>query len=220
VIIDPLMGHIDMAFASINDQAMRQALFPLQELARDTQCTLLVIRHLNKSGAVKALYRGSGSIGIIGCSRGAFIVARSPDDPSLRVLACLKLNVAEQPPSLGFRILCQDPDRPKVEWTGIEEYSADDLLAVATKKTSAQDRAVAFLQTQLQDGRVEYQTLLVRAKSADLSERTLFRAKKVAKVSSVEEGPPAARKHYWTLDKPDSLAGILASPVPDPANSR
>jgi RecA-family ATPase len=63
VIIDPLMQFVDPAYATINDQAVRQALFPLVEMARETQCTLIAIRHLTKmAGGIKALYRGSGSL--------------------------------------------------------------------------------------------------------------------------------------------------------------
>jgi len=89
---------------------------------------------------------------------------------------------------------------------------------VQGKKTSALERAGAFLKEQLQDGRVEYQTLLVRARSAGLSKRTLDRAKPDVGVYSEEEGPNKARKHYWTLEKPTSVDAILAAsdPLPQP----
>jgi len=37
--------------------------------------------------------------------RTAFLIARDPDDPLRRVLACTKNNLAVFPPSLGFRIV-------------------------------------------------------------------------------------------------------------------
>ena len=40
----------------------------------------MLIRHLNKSGGGHAMYRGGGSIGIIGAARSAFLIARDPDD--------------------------------------------------------------------------------------------------------------------------------------------
>jgi hypothetical protein len=215
VVMDPLMAFIDPMFSTINDQAIRQALLPLMQMAEETGCNLSAIRHLNKTGAGRAMYRGSGSIGIVGCSRCAYLVGRSPDDPSVRVLACLKTNVGELPPSLGFRVFAGTG--LQVDWLGAVDYAADDLLAVPGKKTTAQDRAAAFLQVQLADGPVEFQILLARAKSAGLSERTLFRAKKVVAARSFEEGSNKARKHFWTLQKPDTLDGLLGQqPSPSP----
>jgi hypothetical protein len=65
----------------------------------------MVIRHLNKGGATNALYRGGGSIGIIGAARMGLIVAPDPDDDQRRVLAVLKTNLAEFAPSLAYRVV-------------------------------------------------------------------------------------------------------------------
>lgn len=214
VIIDPLMAFVDPMFSSINDQAIRQALLPLIQMAEETQCALLVIRHLNKTGAGRAIYRGSGSIGIVGCSRCAYLVGRNPEDPSVRVLACLKSNIAEPPPSLGFRVL--RTDQLELEWLGPVDYSADDLVGAAAKKGNALERACDFLRVQLHEGPLDLEVLRARAKSASISERTLFRAKNALQARSIETGPQAGRRHLWTLAEPDSVAALLAGA---PANS-
>ena len=45
-----------------------------------TGACVVVIRHLNKTGGANPLYRGGGSIGIIGAARAAMIVAPDPED--------------------------------------------------------------------------------------------------------------------------------------------
>ena len=55
---------------------VRRALSPLARVAADTRCAILLVRHLNKSRAAQlAMYRGSGSIGIVGSARIALLVA-------------------------------------------------------------------------------------------------------------------------------------------------
>src|SRR4029079_8173039 len=69
VIIDPLMAFLGLSVNAMNDQNVRRALFPLSRLAETTGAVILVVRHLNKNTQGSALYRGGGSIGIIGAAR-------------------------------------------------------------------------------------------------------------------------------------------------------
>ena len=97
VIIDPLMAFLPGD--AHRDQEVRQALSPLTALAAELGVAVLVVRHLNKSGGSNALYRGGGSIGIIGAARVGAVVAPDPDDPTgeRRVLAITKCNLASEP---------------------------------------------------------------------------------------------------------------------------
>jgi len=102
VVIDPLMAFLSGDVNSHRDQDVRRALAPLAKLAEETGAALVVVRHLNKSSDGNALYRGGGSIGIVGQARSALLVARHPEDDRRRVLASLKSNLAEPAPSLAF----------------------------------------------------------------------------------------------------------------------
>jgi hypothetical protein len=74
---------------------------------------MLLVRHLTKSGrGGRALYRGSGSIGIIGAARMAYLVGTAPTDEDQHVLACTKCNLTTPPSSLSFRIAGNDHERP------------------------------------------------------------------------------------------------------------
>ena len=76
VVIDPLMAHL-AATDSHRDQDVRGVLAPLAALAARHGVALLVVRHLNKSGRGHPLYRGGGSIGIVGAARSALLVGNA-----------------------------------------------------------------------------------------------------------------------------------------------
>lgn len=89
-----------------------------------------LVRHLNKkSGESNALYRGGGSIGIIGAARTGLVIAKAPEEMNRRVLAVTKCNVAREAPSMAFAIETAPSGTSVVEWLGECETSAGDLLA-------------------------------------------------------------------------------------------
>jgi AAA domain-containing protein len=65
VVIDPLMAFLGADIDSYRDQDVRRALAPLAKVAAATGAAIIIVRHLRKSAGA-ALYRGGGSIGIIG----------------------------------------------------------------------------------------------------------------------------------------------------------
>ena len=97
VVLDPLV--VFLGTCNTRDQSVRQALTPVVRLADQTNTAFLAIRHLVKSGGRHRLYRGSGSIGIIGAARSGFLVANSPDDPNMRVLCHTKCNLGPKSPA-------------------------------------------------------------------------------------------------------------------------
>ena len=97
VVLDPLMAFLSGDTNSHRDQDIRRALAPLAGLAERTGACVLVVRHLNKAPGNNPLYRGGGSIGIIGAARMAFVVGKDPQDENRRVLASTKNNLASRP---------------------------------------------------------------------------------------------------------------------------
>ncbi len=88
------------------------------------------MRHLNKLNGGPALYRGGGSIGIIGAVRSALLVGRNPADPHQCVLAPSKCNLAAAPRSLLYS---HEPvgDVARIGWAGETDLTADDILGHA-----------------------------------------------------------------------------------------
>jgi putative DNA primase/helicase len=200
VFIDPLMAYLDGAVNSWRDQDMRRALAPLASLAERTGCAIVAIRHLNKSAGSHALYRGGGSIGIIGAARVALLVAQDPDDPERRILATVKNNLAPHPPSLAFRLVGDETHgAARVEWLGESEHEASALLAMPADEDErgALDEACEVLRVNLANGPVPAKDAEREAYSAGLRRATLQRARKTAGVVAEKVGRPGESGQYW-----------------------
>jgi hypothetical protein len=212
VIVDVLMAYLDGGVNAHRDQDVRRALAPLSRLADTTGATVLVLRHLNKATGGPALYRGGGSIGIVGAARVGLVTVLDPEDDTetRRILAVAKNNLAAIPPARTFT-LTPDPDRDvaRVKWLGTDGRHVDELLAhrADPEERTERDEAVEWI--------VDYLTMAGgRASSADAkrdgrraghSDRTLKRALKRAGVSVVREGFPSVT--YWLLGTPDGPVG-------------
>src|SRR5262249_61214174 len=104
VVVDVLAAYLSGQVDSYRDADVRRALHPLARLAEETGSVVLVLRHLSKSGGTNALYRGGGSIGIIGAARVGLLAAIDPEDDGRRVLAVTKSNLAAIPSALAYRL--------------------------------------------------------------------------------------------------------------------
>ncbi|MBI5197931.1 MAG: AAA family ATPase [Nitrospirae bacterium] len=189
VVIDPLMGYLSGRTDSHRDQDIRTALGPLAKMAEEVGVAVLVVRHLNKSGSGQSIYRGGGSIGIIGAARSALLIAKDPQDENRRVLAGIKNNLAPMPESLVFHIDGTD-GASRIVWGGASTHTADSLLAipVSPEERSALDEAQDFLRDLLSDGPVEVKEIQKQIRGAGIAERTLHRAKKVLGVHARKQG--------------------------------
>jgi len=194
VIVDPLMAFLSRDVNSHRDQDVRRALAPLAKLAEETGAAVLVVRHLNKASGGNPLYRGGGSIGIIGAARSALLVARHPDDER-RVLAPLKTNLAPPAPSLAFILTAADNGAVRVEWKEQTHLDAAALLSAPAdhEERSTLSEAQDFLREVLAAGPVPAAEVQAEAKDAGISTRTLDRARREIGVESKREGEPGKR---------------------------
>ena len=106
IVIDPMMAFFKPEVAANSDQVMRVALAPLAVLAARSGASVLLVRQLTKHGGRKVLYRGGGSISIIGAIRTALFLGRCSREPDRRILAMTKSNIgptAARPWPAGWR---------------------------------------------------------------------------------------------------------------------
>lgn len=201
VIIDPLMGYLPSQRNSWRDQDVRQALAPLAKMAEEIGVAVLVIRHLNKSGGSQSIYRGGGSIGIVGAARMALLVAKDPESEARRILAGIKTNLARMPESLAFRVEAID-DTARIVWDGASSHTADALLAapVSQEERSALEDAADFLRSILEKGPVDVRQIQRVAREAGIAEKTLQRAKHYAGATSKRDTFGEGGKWFWSLD--------------------
>lgn len=189
VIVDVLMAYLPEKKKSSSDQDMRSVLHRYATLAEATGCTVLVLRHLRKSEAGNPLYRGGGSIGIIGAARAGMVVAPDPDaeeGDDRRVLAWTKSNLAKMPPSLAYRLVSAPGSHvARVDWCGESEHGAAALLSAAPdSQPGERDEAVAWLLDYLEShgGEAIAGQVIGAGAKAGIAKRTLQNARKRAGV--------------------------------------
>ena len=132
VILDPLMAVLGHDVSATNDQDIREVLTPLAHVAERTRCAILIIRHLNKSSSTNALYRGAGSIGIIGAARMGLIAVRSPYDEQKCILATSKNNLSKQASHLLYQIVENEQKIPYIQWLDESYETVSNLLRPPT----------------------------------------------------------------------------------------
>lgn len=129
VVIDPLMAFLSGSHDAYKDADVRRALHPLADMARDTGCCVLVVRHLRKSGG-KAIHAGSGSIGIGGAARTVLVAAEDPDRDGVFILAVAKNNIGPKGGSLAYTVQTDDSlGCGRIHWMGGTGHTADDLMS-------------------------------------------------------------------------------------------
>ncbi len=204
VVIDPLVAFLPKNVDANKDQDVRRALAPLAVLAERTGAAVVVVRHLNKGTGGKALYRGGGSIGIIGAARSALLVAKDPQDEDRRVLAAQKNNLSKPAPSLSFSLEDTANRAARVVWGGESPLDASQLLAAPPDGgvRTAEAEAKGFLRELLADGPVPVEEVFEEARLARIAEKTLRRAKTALGVVSEREGKPGKQgggRWLWAL---------------------
>ena len=202
LVIDPLMAFLTPRMNTNHDSDVRRVLYGLKKLAEETQAAVLLVRHLNKNHAGKnPLYRGGGSIGIIGAARVAWLVGYHPQDEGLRVLCRLKGNLGTHPPSLAYSI---EPTGGALtlHWHGEAPFGPRDLLRQEVPRgrpPEALDQALDFLRMALSHGPQPAAELETLATYSDISPATLRRAREQLEVISL---PPTTRGGPWKWQLP------------------
>ncbi|RMF58147.1 MAG: hypothetical protein D6746_10030, partial [Bacteroidetes bacterium] len=175
LVVDPIMAHLGDRINAHRDADVRRALTPLALLCERCGCAGLVVRHLNKMPGGDPLYRGGGSIGIIGQARIGLLLASHPEHETadgVRVLATTKANVGAWRPSLVLRLVSseRDPDTAVLRWEGTTPLTARDLLA-RPKAERPRDEAADWLRERLASAAdpVPARTLYAEAEARGIS---------------------------------------------------
>lgn len=215
LILDPLVALLPTGTDANKDQDVRKALGALRRFVEAEGVACVCLRHLRKSGGDRSIYRGGGSIGIVGAARAALLVDKDPDSPdgSGRVLAVLKNNLAPLAQSLGFRLEASAPTEPaRIAWSGPSHHGADSLLQAndSPEERTRVSEAREWLTEELSSGPVAEKKLREEAHALNISRRTLDRAKKDLGIPSLKFGAPGAPEQGWEW----ALPGEGCQPAP------
>jgi hypothetical protein len=225
VVVDPLMAFLPGDVNSHRDQDVRRALAPVSRLAERTGAAVVVVRHLTKADKGNPLYRGGGSIAIVGAARSGLLVAKHPEDDGRRVLASIKSNLAAPAPSLVFGLEPVENGAVRVDWKGESTLNAAALLSAPTdhEERSAAQEAQDFLRDALSSGPEPVANLRKQAGEAGISWRTVERAKASLGVRAAREGEAGKRgggAWVWALPTIKTAKPIAWRPKSEEASER
>ncbi len=199
IVLDPLNAYLDGV--DINkEQEVRKALRPMRDFAEDENASIDGLRHLNKASDKPALYRGGGSIALTAVARSTLLVARHPDDPSLRVLLSQKCNLieSEKRPPRGFHIEKDSAGRPRIEWEKeAVEIDADELLGPKKPGPTPTmlEKAKTYITDHLRGGEKARKDIVDSAVKLGISIPTMDRAARDLGVVS----RPNGKERLWSL---------------------
>jgi hypothetical protein len=217
VVVDPLMAFLSGQVDAHRDQDVRRALAAMAGMAARTRAAVLIVRHMNKGTGGNPLYRGGGSIGIIGAARAGLLAAPDPDDDGRRVLAMTKSNLAKMPDALAYRLVTDDRHGvARVVWDGATGHTAADLLRVRRDdpddQAPARSEAEEVLREILSDGPIPARQAKQLARDAGIAERTLDRARQGIGAVTRREGFGKGARWLWSLPDPDPI-GATETPL-------
>jgi len=191
VIIDPIQAFLGADVDMHRANEVRPLMAALARLAEVHKCSVLIIRHINKSLGGKALYRGMGSIDFTAAARSVLVVAESLEDPSKKIIAQAKNSYAPLGASLIFSIT-----EDGFAWCGVAKISADELVGQQPAKHQHQRVAAAeWLVECLKDGELPANTIRQEAEANGIAWRTIERAKQEMRVISFKK----LDLWYWKL---------------------
>ncbi|HEV3261680.1 MAG TPA: AAA family ATPase, partial [Gemmataceae bacterium] len=201
VIVDPFFAYLDLRMDSYREQHVRHCLHQLSDLCARTGVAAVLVRHLTKDGTDRAVYRGGGSIGIIGAARAGMLLARDPEHPAGRVLASTKSNLAESPLSLALHLETVRGRLSRVIWDGPTAQDADSLLAAGNtpEQHSRLQEAVVFLRSFLGNCPRSATDVFKAAATAGITPMTLRRAKEKLDIYSCRQRYSYDGYWQWVL---------------------
>lgn len=196
VILDPLTSVLPKNVDPNKAEQVKPVLDELVGYAREGNFAVYIIRHYAKGQTTNAIYKGAGSVQIIGTARSTLAFGHDPEfeaiiDPFQRriIVTHAKINVAPSGPSLKFELR-----NDSFEYLGTADLSAYDLLQqeqsngvlrgglLGEDKSKIQE-AEDYLREKLAAGSVERREIMTEGqKVLNLSERTLERAGERLKV--------------------------------------
>lgn len=232
LIVDPIAAYLGNADSHV-DAEVRALLAPLAKLAAKYRVAVLLVAHLNKSSATKAIYRVSGSQGTYNAVRMAWFVVADEDDADKRLLLPAKHNITRDPGGIAFRFGEHTSGVAHVQWIdGRLDVDLDDALAGNRDSSRATlDDAKAFLVAELAGGPVQAKTLKVHAEAACLGWRTVESAKSKLGIKSTRRSKEDMGSWWWELPKAElkpaenapaetvRSCGLAANPPEGPKDS-
>jgi hypothetical protein len=163
---------------------------------------------MNKNATMEALMRMMGSVAFVAAARGAYAVAKDPQDESRRLFLPLKNNIGNDRTGLAFRIeptTLRSPsgaiETSRILWEpGAVTVTADEAMAPQgnAEERGATEEAQDWLRDLLSQGPSKARDAQKEARDAGISEKSLRTAREKLGIKPRKRG--FAGGWWWSLD--------------------
>jgi hypothetical protein len=202
VVFDPIVSYLEAKVDMNSGNEVRAVLGPLSSMARETNCTIIVVRHFNKSSGGKAAHRGSGSVDFRNAARSVLQTIYCEHDQRT-YLALEKTNYGVRPKTLPVNII-----DGKIEWGDPCDISAEELhLDENSTGPTKVKEAMEFLNDLLEKPMARNEVYKL-AKENHIAEKTLERASKKLRVRKNK----IDKQSVWSLPTPPKEDAQLSQP--------
>lgn len=203
VVVDPLMAHLDANVKANSDQDVRGVFSPVAAMAERTGCAVLVLRHLNKAQGLSSLYRGGGSIGIIGAARVGLMVHKDTDDETgqRRLLMVQKCNIGPELESLAYQVEPTANGSSRIKWLGYSSKTVQGVMGQPLDQVDREDTSDCelWLSGFLEGGPVATVEVNKQAAKEGFGTKALKRAKTNLGVKAQKKGFGTDGQWNWYL---------------------
>jgi hypothetical protein len=202
VVIDPIIAFMKDGADGNKAAETMHFMVQIDQLAKDFDAAILIVRHLRKARADHAMHQGVGSISISARVRSGLILAPHPSEPKgLRAVAHAKANYSELGPTIVFELENTGPrSHPKLRWHASDPSLTAEMLLTPPEQERGRpprerDSATIWLETILFKGPTKKVALDAMAEKAGISVSTLRRAGDALHVLKSKDG----KDSVWSL---------------------
>lgn len=221
VVIDPISACMPENVKHGVDTSVRRVLMHLVDLARETGCAILLVRHFNKAAGMSAKHRGGGSVAYSALVRSVISAAplvRESDEGAKYALARAIGNLSKAPASIGYSLesSADNEEVPVVAWRGTVDLTADQLVgadgakvADARKTAPMRDAAKQALKQLLSAGPMPSDEAIRKTQQATGAGKGTIQnaAKDLAIIKSSQYSNDGGISH-WTWELPPGLQRV------------
>lgn len=210
VIFDPLEAFLSTKVNNYSNHHVRQALHSLEAMAKKVNCSVIIVRHLNKDSGKAAIYRGGGSIGIIGAARASIMVAKDPTDKTRCLMVPNKGNWSAVKDGIAYKtvdteLVGKGGDvirTSRIVWDGEVALDANAVLQPSSDMAEMTDLddASSFIRTFLKDGPHTSGEVFSAAAAQGIAKKAIYRAARLINVMKHPEMEGGKQTWIWEIE--------------------
>jgi putative DNA primase/helicase len=208
LIIDPINAFIPSGVDSHKDHDVRRVLFPLDTIARESGCAIIVVTHFNKSQEKTMLQRVSGTGGFTAAARSVLVVSKLENDQ--HVLSSPKRNLSKRPSSLAYKIIEKTTRRDdhitwlgdedvikstKIQWLGEVDFDPNAPTNGSVPEANILRGTTDFLRQLLRDGEIISEQVYQEGKRVGITRIQLNKTKSLMNIRPTRRNG----EWYWAL---------------------